>query len=456
MKLRHLTACFYISLICAFSQSNCYDLFDDECDESFLYSDGSCEYNSFIPEELMGENYKSDQFQKRNFISFFSGYLPAQHTNQQIGNFGIDLINLGNYAIDKIGQEHNIWQFVTGIGFGYLYYIFGLSHHELGHGLMCRAFNMKYDFVAEKEKADLQKNRENFWTYYFKNITHFCRSGATAYSNNPPLSKYEDLMISTAGMNNEMYMAERIFDALHNGDLSDGYLTKAAYLYCKFSPMIYSSSTDQSSDAHYIEENYQHLGIDVKKSDIKTAYAVSAFGGMIISSIADYFVEKYSDDEESFVKNIKSPDLYSYVTSYGVSYKLVGGYRLNENLILKIGFEHVTYGNAKNEFSIGGVARFNHKFKPEISGMLYFGCAGLSIECAVSAFISKRLKLSVGLGSYTTRSLHGERHAKKMYNYLESDNRKIVNSEDMPKKITDFEKKNRKSNAIWVGISYAY
>ncbi len=455
MKFRRLKLLIYISIVLC-TQSYGYDAFEDECDESLLYSDGSCEYHSFVPEELIGEDYEPDPFQKKNLISFFSGYLPSQHTSQQIGNFGIELINLGNYAIDKIGSEHNIWQFVTGLGFGYLYYIFGLSHHELGHGLRCRAFNMKYDFVAEKEKADLKKNRENFWPYYFKNITHFCRSGSTAFSSNPPLSKYEDLIVSAAGMNNEMYMAERIFDSLHNGDLSDGYLSKAAYLYCKASPMIYSSSTDKSSDAHYIEENYKYLGIDVKKSDIKTAYSISLFGGMLISSVADYFIGQYEDDEKSFIRNIKSPDLYSYITSYGVSYKLVGGYRLNKNIILKIGFEHVTYGNAKSEFSVGAVARFNGKFKPEVAGMVYFGCSGINIECSASAFVTKRLKLSAGIGSYSTRSLHGERHAKKMYNYLDSDNRSIKKEEDMPKKLSDFEKKNRKSNAIWVGMSYVY
>lgn len=432
----------YISFALALLSLNAYSYgmyYEDE--EGQPYSSYN---NEFLPsyitddgEEPLWKNFRT--------VSLYSGYFSKPSSNGQLANFGLELIDAGDYFIDKIDNGNQSQKVIVGLGFSYLYYIFNVAYHEMGHGLRAKAFDLKYDLQTSNEKNSKGKNRENFFGYYLRSLVKFSLSGSTTTEGN--LNDYEKLIISAGGVNNETYIAERISDRIARGKYSGGLLHKLAYYISKTGPMFYSYSNSNSpgNDINNIVTYYKNLGINLNKGNIKTAYTATLAGGVLISGIESYFSRRV-DPESSMLSNIRTPDIFSYMTSYGVSYKFVSGYKLSELTDLKFGFEHIFKGNSKNEFSIGVIKRFESQYLPEVSGMLYCGCNGMSVEGSAGFNLTSKLRLSCGGAIYSTRSLHGERMANDIYKNSE---RTISNG--------DFNwKKNRKSRTVWFGVSYVY
>lgn len=431
---------YFVSAVSFLNASYSYEI-DYEDEDGQPYSSYNNEFRpSYITDaedEPLWKNFRT--------ISLLSGYFSKPSSNLQLANLGLELVDAGDYFIEKIDVENQAQKILVGLGLSYLYVIFNVAYHEIGHGLRAKAFDLKYDLQTSNENNSSVRNRENFFGYYFRSLTKFSVSGSTIIQGT--LSDYEKFVIAAGGVNNETYMAEQISDRIANGKYNGYFVPKLAYYLSKTGPLFYSYSNSNSSgnDINNMVTLYKNLGVNVNKGNIKTAYTATFVGGVLISGIESYF-SKSVDSESSILSNIKTPDVFSYMTSYGISYKFVSGYKLSELTDLKFGFENIFKGDSKNEFSIGLTKRFESQYLPEVSGMLYCGCNGISFEGSVGFNLTSKLRLSCGGAIYSTRSLHGERMSKDIYK----------NSERIAAG-SDFNwKKNRKSKTIWFGVSYVY
>ena len=275
--------------------------------------------------------------------------------------------------------------------------------------------------------------------YDIRSFIKFNTSGRTSYyplnRANKILAK-ERLIVAAGGINHEMYLAERIADGIWNGNLR-GSLPIGAYMWARISPMLYSFNSSGSSghDINNIEKFAKELGVNISKSKLQTAYTISLLGGTIYSMIC-HLSSHNNDIEPVTFNNFRIPDIFPYVTSYGVSYKFVSGYKMNDIVSFNLGYERVFHGKRKHEFSLG----INSKLDIlDFGANIYFGCVGLGIDAIAAIKVTEKISLNLRLASYATRGLMGERHAKS---YFKS---RGVN-----------DKESTRNNMISLGVSYWY
>jgi hypothetical protein len=105
------------------------------------------------------------------------------------------------------------------------------------------------------------------------------------------------------------------------------------------------------------------------------------------------------------------PDVFPYITTKGMSYKVVSGYEVNETLNLVFGFESVFGKETATEINLG----LNHQtyidlFPISYRGIITFG-QGLNLEVSALTPISKYFNIGLDVELYSVTSLMGQRHA---------------------------------------------
>lgn len=401
------------------------------CLQSMLYA---VHYSYYDPRTIVDNSIEEDLDRS---ISLYSGYFESQYNNHDLASFGVEMLNAGDYLLQKIDDDSR-WKNALGTTlFCYLYYQYQVAFHEMGHGLKCRAMKEDFQLCTTKRQGGSFSKSENFWGYMLKRTFSFQSGGFTRYANVLNNDK-DDLIVSAGGVNNETYLGERISNAIYNEKLY-GRLPAAAYIWSKLSPLLYSLSNsspdDSSHDINNIVNKFKALNINVSKSNIQMAYVVSMIGGTSLSifrTMIDGYRHRHIEPMSFY--NFRVPDIFAYITSYGVSYKFLSGYNVFDGLKLNVGFERVMHGITKNEFSFGvnGVIK-----NIEIESNIYLGCGGTSFEVGVSGRLSRKLKANLRLASFSNKSLMGERHTKSFY-------------------ASDKTTPQSRSNMISVGISYMY
>ena len=118
-------------------------------------------------------NNDSDETPDR-FISFYSGYLTGQHNSYDLASFGIELLNAGDYFLKKFDDRPLAKKLSMGL-FSYIYYIYQLTFHEVGHGLRIRAHDRPYQLNLASDNRAFSKD-ESFWKYFFRCSSQFERN----------------------------------------------------------------------------------------------------------------------------------------------------------------------------------------------------------------------------------------------------------------------------------------
>lgn len=384
------------------------------------------------------DDEKDDSYD--TWISFSSGYLDSQYNSYDLATFGLELINVGDYLIGKIDRTSTMKRALSGVLFSYVYYMYELAYHEMGHGLRCRANKGEFQLMTEKETGNYSRS-ENFWSYFFKCIGRCSASGVTV--TNVPTALIDsankvNLLIAAGGLNHETYLAERISNAVWTRKLH-GKTSFIGYMLARADALMYAlnESNSPGHDINNAEIAYKNLNINVSRSNFKTAYMLGLLGGTTFSMIKGIRGGFDSSDIEPMTfHNFRVPDIFPYITSHGISYKFVSGYSVSDFFKINAGFERVIHGNTKNEFSIGAFAIFGDL---EVESNLYFGGSGFNIDAALSWKVAQRLKLNCRFSSYSSKSLIGERQVKEYYSDISA---------------TPPREKNRNS-MITFGISYA-
>ncbi|MDR1561083.1 MAG: hypothetical protein LBS23_01875 [Holosporaceae bacterium] len=370
----------------------------------------------------------------KDTITISSGYFEKWYTNDQLAVFGSELLKAGRrlekYTVDNSSVDTSEWLvWLPRILTMYLYKTFRNAYHEIGHGLKNRAYGADYALLKDDKTLTSFEKNENFFKYFVKKLGS-PRSRGACYASKE-LADTEELVVSAGGMNNEIYLAERQAEDFHkNGSL--GGVESFYYFYNRLSPVAYASKgkseedrdkpdTDVGDDPIAIEGYYKKLGISARKSDIKSAGVISLLlSGMTYSILWGAYKNLSTDGgytpKPFNVWGIRIPDTFSYITSKGISYKVVSGYKMDENLNLIFGLETVLHGKSANEFSLGFDKTFGESLHNISCKVVTTFGKGFNVEASCSYPILECLSINFGGGSYSSKSLLGERHAKNMEN----------------------------------------
>lgn len=362
----------------------------------------------------------------KDSITLSSAYFGNQYTNKQLAVFGLELLRglsrFENFVVSNFSDDgQNVAKWVTRVFSIWVYHSFNTAYHEVGHGLRARAYGSRFELCKRSERNDRFSKNENFFKFFTKRLVNTSRAACKYEKTN--MTDHESLVTTAAGMNNEVYVSERISrDFYDRGTL--GFPEAFAYFYGKLSPAMYAlskssknevSDTERSDDPVRVGGYYKKLGISATKNDI-------ALGGLVTTLLSgtSYSIIKAAFTGGSFTPisfyNFEMPDTFSYVTSKGISYKLASAYRFQDDLKIVFGAEHVFHGKSTTELNLGFNKRFGSSLYNTNLEVVTTFCNGFNLEASCSIPVMNRLSINVGAGTYSCRSMLGERHAKNMEN----------------------------------------
>ena len=355
----------------------------------------------------------------KDSITLSSAYWEGQYTNKQLANFGLELMRgtarLENFLTDSSnGTENAVAKW--GVRAFYMLFInhaFYTAYHEIGHGLRMKAYGQNFMLTKSDDYGAFKKD-ENFFKYFVKELTSFSRAGCRCETR---LGNKEELVVSAGGMNNETYMTERISEGLHNRNRLS-FNESFAYFYGRLAPVIYALSKEDKGynlgdDPVAVQHYYKQLGISAKKNDIALAGVIST-----LLSGTTYSIGKYAFSSDKYATpisfyNFQAPDVFSYITSKGISYKLNSAYKYQDNIKFLFGVEHVFHGKSTTEAHLGIDFTLSSLHNTNMKVVTTFG-QGFDLEAICSVPVTDYLSVNVEAGTYSTKSLLGERHARKL------------------------------------------
>jgi hypothetical protein len=216
------------------------------------------------------------------------------------------------------------------------------------------------------------------------------------------------IIASAGGMNNEMYFAEKIADDIYERNQQVSF-PLIFHLFCRICPTIYdqlANSKSESNDPTAIIGAFKKKErSDFKRGTISTAGIVSLFLSATTYSI---FTQ-----EPLTLYGFRLPDVFPYITTKGMSYKVVSGYEINKDLKLIFGFEKVFGTEPATEFNLGINRTVKLPIPMQYKGIVTFG-RGLDFEATCTVPVSPRFSVGLGCEIYACESLQGQRHASKM------------------------------------------
>lgn len=360
----------------------------------------------------------------KDSLTFSSAYLESQYTNKQLANFGLEVVRgmarLEEFIASNFDNEERKtarWC-VRGLYMLCIHTALNTSYHEIGHGLRLKAYGKNFQLAEYTENGDFKKD-QNFFKFFVKKMANFSRASCRYREE---LKDEENLVVAAGGMNNETYLAERISRDFHDrGRLS--FAESFAYLYGKLSPVAYALSKNSKNEAtDYLSGDdpiavggyYKKLGISATKNDIALGGLVSTLlSGTTYSIVKSAFSpDKYATPISFY--NFQAPDVFSYVTSKGISYRLVSAYKYQDNLKFLFGGEHVFHGKSTTEVHLGVDTTLDRSFHNANLRVVTTFCNGFNLEAACSVPLIDCLSVNVEAGTYSCKSMLGERHSKNM------------------------------------------
>ncbi|GHT41459.1 hypothetical protein AGMMS49921_04630 [Endomicrobiia bacterium] len=142
------------------------------------------------------------------------------------------------------------------------------------------------------------------------------------------------LIISAAGgMNNEVQLAEKISNDIYSKKKKPGLFSYAMYLQNRLSPILYDyNAKEHGYNPLNIRYHFEQRGENnFKKGAISKAGWIS-----LLLSTTTY--SAFTDKPLQF-HGFRIPDVFPYITTRGMSYEVVGGYEIHDNLNLIFGLE---------------------------------------------------------------------------------------------------------------------
>jgi hypothetical protein len=249
--------------------------------------------------------------------------------------------------------------------------------HEFGHARAFKAFG--YDYSYGSHGCGQNFNLSNYWTLsLIRLITPPFGFPGSGHASTRPLGNPHipqalrdywtdagaQIISSAGGLNNQSLLAKKIAQEIYTGH---GHITQLQhYIGNKFSPFIYSKIDQNlmshvgSSDISHILEGYKQKNYGITHGDIELQSWLSLLSATTISlfkGYADYYINKDTKVYPLEFFGIRMPDLNSYINSHGLSFEILTGYRLNNDLFFDLAYEFIWKGD--NIHQVTPAAYFN-------------------------------------------------------------------------------------------------
>jgi hypothetical protein len=379
-------------------------------------------------QESIEQSKKEDELYsclRKDSISLNSAYFARNYyTNKQLANINVECLVVSRRILECLKSA------------GFVYYItwWGLwivnvgafcSFHELGHGSRYKSFGFDCIFgylATDYEERDILlfylNNMLGGWLGITNGQTPCCglvyedQQKWHNLSLNMDVRSFADvkIIISAGGLNNEMYLAERLADEMYLKKRYDSSIIYAFYLYERLSGSFYDYLYDRflgygdSSDPTAIIKAFKKKG----RKDFKTGTIGKAGLLSMLLSGTTYFV---LFDRPWCPAGLRFPDCFPYITTRGVSYKVISGYEVGECKYLTFGFETVPGKKNATEIFVGtnitdtDILPFTVQYKCIVT-------FGLGSDAEVSVILPLSPIFSMGLAYeyYHSNSLQGQRN----------------------------------------------
>ncbi|MDR2067222.1 MAG: hypothetical protein LBP57_05320 [Endomicrobium sp.] len=376
--------------------------------------------NSYALEVNQKNNFVD--FMKKDTISFSTAYSESLYTNKQLTNVTLEFLRASDRLLNLI-HENNVLKIVA---FGTLVLFnqnAGTTLHEIGHGLRARSYGIDFMLMTDMDDSRPFTKDENYFNFFFKELFSSKRAACAANSIGiknlqhyfESLGKINDfynfeIVFSAGGINNNTYLSEQISNNIHFNNSSERLLPYFIYVNNLLYGALYDTTAEKPGDDPFdIIYNFNQKGRnDFQKGTIYDAGIKSLF---LSATTYSFFYSFFTNNSMVKPYGFRLPDVFPYITTKGMSYKVVSGYEVNESLNLIFGFESVFGKEAATEINIG----LNHqaiinKFPISYKGIATFG-QGFNLEFSCLTPISKSFDIGLGCEVYSVTSLMGQRHA---------------------------------------------
>jgi hypothetical protein len=368
----------------------------------------------------------SVDFMKKDTISFSSAYLEGCYTNKQLANFNLEFLRASERLLDCIPEGYSGSTMLKGATW-FLLFIFNMAGsttlHEIGHGLRAKSYGIDFMLMEDMDDDKSFHKDENYFNFFFKSLFNTNRAACSAdetehlnltnyFVNSGKIDELDnfDIIFSAGGINNNTYLAEKISDDIHFKNSNTKFLSYVSYICDLLYGAMYDKTAKKFGDDPYnIINDFNLKGRDdFKKGTISDAGIKSLF---LSATTYSFFYSMFTNKPMAKPYGFRLPDVFPYITTKGMSYKVVSGYEASKTLNLIFGFESVFGKEAATEINLG----LNHQisiytFPISYKGIATFG-QGLDLELSCLTPISKYFDIGLGCEIYSVTSLMGQRHA---------------------------------------------
>jgi hypothetical protein len=243
-----------------------------------------------------------------------------------------------------------------------------VAYHEFGHARALNSFGVSDysygvpDFQKKGYAYQTKTMHDLFWVILAR-FEDYEKTGAyCGWSSGVNFTSKQDIIISAAGLNNQMRYSQSIADVIH--EQKGHFLYIFDYYMGKNSSYRYADITEQSykigyvstgNDIHAVITELKNNGINISTTDIKDA----SYTSLLLSSTTWAFVyagifnlpKGNFEVPAAIWKGWRLPDTNFYMTTKGLSYEVVTGFHIDEHWYIGLSIEYIFKGKSFFELS---------------------------------------------------------------------------------------------------------
>ena len=292
-----------------------------------------------------------------------------------------------------------------------------LAYHEWGHASRMEAGGQKAQFFTSMDALNPAPSR-SFLGYAGNMLFKF--SGATGsvdatstFKANKESGRAHDAIVNGAGVNNEIYLAERNDEQYFlqgHGGIFGIFNSENRFAIARYVTWV---SDSPGNDMNNITRVYRQSGVDrnIQADDLRNINLLSAFSGAVVSDVLarrDFIADGKTEAQPWLIKGFLVPNQYNYLSSRGITRKWMSAYAFQDRLKLLGSYESVVRGDEYSELGLGVYKDFGTwDVYGKVTGKDF---DTLNLEAAASTHVAKDWKLGITAYVWDSRSLLGERN----------------------------------------------
>jgi hypothetical protein len=373
-------------------------------------------------------------------LSFDSGYLKPMNSNKAVSGFVFELGELASYGTlerPALKDRDDAAGAALRTGALFLYYGFyhtvgGVSFHEFGHGsraLASGALFARYfgdglgtsgDYFSYAGDLAVHPGR---WWLGEKDTVYSDLNAAGRYwgvrlnaAGNRLVDDRYGFIATAGGVNNEMFLADRLEERMFYDDGFGSVAFFPVYLAGKVAALTYGAGTNSDMGRIFSNPAYEDRGIRKGDANLADAAALllSADTYAYLKGAYEYAARGRTAVRTPSVRGFALPGVNAYLQYPGVSYKIASGYAAGRRLKVRFGYEAVLKGGHQGEWDLGAATRV---LGATLSAAVVadqdqpkYG----SWSIAADRDVLERFNVRVAADRYDSRTLYGMRNSPRL------------------------------------------